>query len=161
MILENCTFNLNKVFGGNNAGGAVYNDGEMTVIGGSFTNNTADLGEGGAIANLDTLNLSGAVISTNTASLGGGIYNSGLEITITNATLNANTVDLGGGGIANEWTGNGSMIITGSTISDNSAPNGGGMHNLSTTGLVSFSDSTINNNISTTNGGGIASFGPS
>jgi len=160
MTIENSTFTSNIVYASNNAGGAVYNNGQLTITGGTFTGNNVSLNNGGAIANLGTLNLAGASISNNSASLGGAIYNSGLEIAIENTTINENTADLGGGGIANQWIGNGSMTITDSTISGNSAPYGGGIHNLSSTGTVNISESTLSDNIATNNGGGILSFGP-
>lgn len=155
MIVETSTFNSNT----SKVGGAIYNDGQLTISGGTFTENDASSGNGGGIANLETLTLADASLSNNSASLGGGIYNSGLEITITNTTINSNSAGTGGGGIANEWAGAGLMVITNSTISGNTAPNGGGMHNLAATGTVSISDTTISNNTSTDNGGGITSFG--
>ncbi len=54
-------------------GGAIYNQGTLTIDGSTFTNNTAD--NGGAILNEDTLTIEGSTFTNNTADNGGAIYN--------------------------------------------------------------------------------------
>lgn len=62
------------ITGGYNSGsgGAFCNNGTLTVIGGTFTGNTAS--EGGAIYNNGTLTITGGTFTGNTASDGGGIF---------------------------------------------------------------------------------------
>jgi hypothetical protein len=51
------------------------------------------------------------------------------------------------------------MTITNSTIANNTAPHGGGVHNLPVNGTVNILSSTLFGNTATGNGGGISSFG--
>ena len=87
---------------------------------------------------------------------GGGIYNSG-TLTITGSTLSGNSAYYGGG-IYN--TEGGTLTVTGSTLSGNSASyQGGGIINsgqVST--MLTISDSTLSGN-SATDGGGIFNAG--
>lgn len=70
---------------------------------------------------------------------GGGVRNDG-TLTITNSTISGNTAQKGGG-IANSGT----MTITGSTISGNTAANGGGIYNSEGLTII---NSTISGNSS-------------
>jgi hypothetical protein len=80
---------------------------------------------------------------------GGGINNSG-TVTITNSTITNNSAGFGGG-INNSGT----VTITNSTITNNSATVGGGIRNV---GTVNITNSTITNN-SAGLGGGITNGG--
>jgi hypothetical protein len=87
-------------------------------------------GGGGAIDNDGTLTVTGCTIADNTASGGGGIRNSG-TLTVTDSTIADNTAsDGGGGGIDNSGT----LTVTDSTIADNTASDGdgGGIDNSGT-----------------------------
>jgi CSLREA domain-containing protein len=87
-----------------------------------------------------------------TANFGGGIFNSGTLI-VTNSTLSGNSATFSGGAIDNN--GGGQSIITNSTFSGNSATFGvgGGISNAS--GTSTITNSTFSGN-SATNGSGAA-----
>lgn len=82
---------------------------------------------------------------------GGGIYNHG-TLTINGSMISDNSIHWCGGGIYNSSDCN--LIISDSTISANSGPHGGGIHNV---GILTINtDSVISDNDSTGyNGGGI------
>ena len=122
---------------------------------------------GGAIVNEGTLTLTGVIVQNSQANLhgvsgGGGIYNGATStLTILNSTIyNNSTSYFGGssgygGGILNEG---GNVSITSSTLAANSASLGGG--NIYTVGgTVSVDNSTITESNSTTTGGGISGGG--
>ena len=85
-------------------GGAIINQGTMTITNGIFknntANNTADLG-GGAIDNQGTLTINGGTFQGNTAKFrGGAIYNEAAgTLTITGGTFQSNTTVNAGGAI--------------------------------------------------------------
>lgn len=84
---------------------------------------------------------------------GGGIYNSG-TVTLTNSTVSGNTASSGGGGICNDGT----VTLTNSTVSGNTAASdGGGIENFGTLTLINstISDNTASDGI----GGGLDNFG--
>ncbi|MBO7725475.1 MAG: hypothetical protein J6S40_03315 [Thermoguttaceae bacterium] len=99
--------------------------------------------------------LIGLTITGGNCPSGGGIFNQG-TLTITNSTISGNTASYEGGGIYNE----GMLTVVGSTISGNSSGysryGGGGIINLS--GTVSVIDSTISENTSEGEGGGIYNY---
>ncbi|HZZ00610.1 MAG TPA: choice-of-anchor Q domain-containing protein [Candidatus Baltobacteraceae bacterium] len=82
-------------------GGAVYNDGALTVSGTTFTGNVVRTnigscitGEGGAIFNdlAGTLSSTNDTYDSNSAALGGAVYNAGAGgVTFTNDTFTGNT----------------------------------------------------------------------
>ena len=83
---------------------------------------------------------------------GGGIFNAGGTLSITDSTISGNSAEHGGGGIYNQGT----VSVTDSTISGNSANlfDGGGIYNQ---GTLNVTDSTISGNFATGHGGGIVS----
>ncbi|MBV6394206.1 MAG: hypothetical protein KPEEDBHJ_03458 [Anaerolineales bacterium] len=87
--------------------------------------------------------------------LGGGIFNNNGTLTVTNSTLSGNSAD-GGGSIYNN---NGTLTITNSTLSGNSAGGGGGgIYNSN--GTLIITNSTLSNNSeSSGDGGGIYNMG--
>ncbi|NOT62858.1 MAG: hypothetical protein HOP19_21830, partial [Acidobacteria bacterium] len=105
-----------------------------------------------------TATISGLTISGANVSggtAGGGIRNLG-TLTVTDSTISGNSAN-SGGGISNT---SGTLTVTNSTISNNSAPNGGsGIFNSST---LNVTNATISNNSTTTgSGGGIFNSGTS
>ena len=74
---------------------------------------------------------------------GGGIRNSAGTVTISNSTLSGNSASVFGGGILNQSSG--SVSISNSTLSGNSANSGGGIFNR-TSGSVSTRSTIISGN---------------
>jgi hypothetical protein len=145
--------------GGNyNGGGAIYNNGMLTVsdsvisgnsaLGGSYFNGNS----GGGVFNSDngSLTVNYSTISGNSASAGGsggGIFNINGSLTVSDSVISANSTSYGGGGggIENYY---GTLTVNYSTISGNSGSGGAGIWNL---GTLTLNGSTISGNT----GGGI------
>ena len=109
---------------------AIYNQGTLTMTGGSITNNIAS-GNGGAIWNNGTCTISGnAVISNNRGdsegSIGGGVYNTGTCTISGNVIISNNSCGGYGGGVYNIGTVTVSDHVV---ISGNYAWYGGGIYN--------------------------------
>ena len=125
---------------GGGSGGAIVNNGTLTVSNSTVTDSTAPSGmNGGGIYNLGTLIVSNSSFSKNTASAdGGAIFNNGGTLTITGSTFSTNSAGGSGGGIYNS----GGATIGDSTFSGNSSASGGGavFHNSGTLGV---SNSTL------------------
>ena len=144
-------------YGGYNwEGGAILNQGNLSIADLMLSSNTAGV-FGGAIENTGTLTIANTTISGNTAPVGGGIFNTGI-LKIADSTFARNTASLGGGIYCD-----GTVTITNTTIAQNTASydsggKGGGIYNYGTLTLV---DSTISGNAATTTdfeggaGGGI------
>jgi hypothetical protein len=138
-------------------GGGILNLGALTISGCTLSGNTASGnsshflggGGGGAVANFGTLRVSGCTLSNNsTQGGGGGIYNAlGGTLTVSGCTLSEDSVVTGinyGGGIINFGT----LTVSNSTLSGNSASYGGGIANEGGTLTVSnsvFSANTPDN----------------
>lgn len=137
-------------------GGAIYNNGTLTVSNSTIRDNAASYG--GGIYNTGTLTVGYSVLSTNSASAygggyGAGIYNSYGTLTVTHSTLSTNYAATAGGGINNLGT----AIVTNSTLYGNESTNhGGGVVN---SGSMTIVNSTLMIN-SAQYGGGISSSGP-
>ena len=146
------------------------NDGSATVISESpregttlegFTVTHISGNKGRGICTNGNLNIKNCIISGNSAVLvwyiqqnGGGIHNYKGSITITESTISGNTAQDNGGGIFNEG---GSITITRSTISGNTADyQGGGIFNRE--GSITITGSTISDNTADWYGGGIKSY---
>src|ERR1022692_750952 len=156
------------------AAGAIQNDGNLTVTGGSFIENTT-AGYGGAIGNSGTLKVINASFSNNTSADGGAIENLGIShiissqfldnealynggafhnegrTTVKNSVFTGNSAALDGGGIFVGVDGNVSTI-TGTTFRQNQATSGGGIYNEDT---VSLTDTVVSGNGGSGEGGGI------
>jgi len=140
----------------------------VSISGFSITNGSASGDNGGGIfnegGNSATLRLSNCNVSGNSADFGGGIFNLNGALTVNNCTISGNVAAFSGGGIANSaLDGTATLIITNSTISDNSATanDGGGILNgaagsaLAVASVI-VSNSTLSGNSATGNGGAIA-----
>jgi len=88
-------------------------------------------GMGGAILNEGTLTVSNSTFSGNDAYNGGAIFNEGGTLTVTNSTFSGNSAHLdgGGGAISNDY---GLLTVSNSTFSGNQAYNGGAIDNYDT-----------------------------
>jgi predicted outer membrane repeat protein len=95
-----------------------------------------------------TLNLNKLTIADgSTSEVGGGILNFGGTLTVTNSTLSHNSADYGGG-IENYG---GALTVASSTFSDNSAEGGGGILNYG--GALTVTNSTFSDNSGAYSGG--------
>jgi hypothetical protein len=154
---------------GNSSGGGIDNDQGAAIISNcTFSNNNAGTyGCGGAIANSGTLTVTNSNFSGNSGGyLGGGgvICNSQGAVTVSNSTFSGNSAGLGGSGGAIQNSG--TLIVTKSTFSNNSAPAessnlsgggvGGGIANEG--GTVNVSNSTFSSNYGSYGGAGIHNF---
>jgi hypothetical protein len=121
----------------------------LTLSGGGFS----FAGNGGGILNNGTLTLSHSTLSNNRAGTeignGGGLFNEDGIATILNSTVAHNSAEgLVGGGISS----GGLLVISHSTITDNSAFSGGGIVSGAT---LRITHSTIARNTSRFDAGGI------
>jgi hypothetical protein len=153
LTIIGCTFSDNSA-DPDGAGGGICNQAMLTIIGSTFSGNSADFnGFGGAIDNEGTLTVTASTISGNSGSWGGGIANGGLgQLTVLDSTLSGNSVN-------SEYDGGGifnqgTLTINGSTFNDNSARNGGGIF---TEGPLKVVGSTLSGNSAKGAGGGIYS----
>ena len=133
---------------GRGQGGGLYNAGTLTVSSSTLSGNTAYFYEGGGIYNAGMLTVNTSTLSGNTAYTGGGILNEG-TLTVSNSTLDSNFASQYGGGIENSA---GTLTVSNSTLSGNSGSlRGGGIENFAGTMV---SGSTLSGN-SAVFGGGI------
>jgi len=151
------------VSGGSNSGnsassqgGGIYNSlgATATVDSTPFSGNSSG-SSGGGIYNSGTLNVYLITFSNNSSTLGGGIANAG-TVNEKECTYSGNTASAfwGGGAIKNFL--NSTYNVSSAAISDNSAPDGGGIAN---DGNLTVASSTISHNTATDDGGGIANDG--
>jgi len=102
-IQNNGTLTItNSTFIGNStsfSGGAIYNDGTLTVSNSTFTGNSTDF-YGGAIRNEGTLTITNSTFTDNLGDEGGAISNA-RTLTISNSTFTGNWANSDGGAIFN------------------------------------------------------------
>jgi predicted outer membrane repeat protein len=172
LMMTNVTFNSNNVcapscVNGAN-GGAIYQaGGPLTVTNSTFNSNTADLG-GAIYQGGGTTTISGTSFSSNQASIGGAIENvGGGTLNITASVFVSNTAGLLPGGSS---IGTGGAIATqtqtfidSSTFSSNHAmqcqqcggAQGGAIAMTALNSILAISGTTLYNNISDSDGGGL------
>lgn len=153
-------------------GRALWNEGTLTVTGGSFEGNTAK-SAAGAIYNADgaKLTVDGVSFKENTAKLGGAINNAktasnkkAATLTVKNSQFIGNTsLDSQGGAIRNQGT---ITEISGSTFKGNKASNGGAINNgewgqikLITNSVFDGNEATLENAAAARDGGAILNRG--
>jgi len=156
LSVSNCTVSGNTA---SVSGGGIENyEGTLTLNNLTISGNSAPNGKGGGIDNYQgTLTVSNSTISGNSApdGYGGGIdnQNSG-TLTVNNCTISGNSatgsvmvqgglVIGSGGGIGNYI---GTMEVTNSTVSNNTAVDGGGISNGAFSNTLTVSNSTISGN---------------
>jgi predicted outer membrane repeat protein len=136
-----------SISGSDNAynGGALYAEGDVTIVDSTFTDN--DTSEGGAVLyawnSVSTVTISNSVFDGNTAGQVGGAINA-TTVTVTGSTFTNNDAAVYGGAI-NATT----VTVTGSTFTDNDADDDGGAIKATT---VTVTGSTFTNNSSTIGG---------
>jgi hypothetical protein len=158
------TITDSTISGNRGSGGGIYNSGALTIVNSTLASNSVSIvigqvqGQGAGIYNSEsgTATILGSTIQENRNSVtgprGGGIYNLG-TLTVAGSAITDNRAvvtsqgGLGGfvfsgngGGIYNE---SGTMSVTNTTISGNSAAYGGGIYNAA---QMSVSSSTISSN---------------
>lgn len=145
---------------GNSAGRVfrIEDNASVSISGLTITNgNSSPELFGGGILNRGTLALSNSTVSANTAPHGGGIQNTaGSKLTLVSSTISGNaatgtTTSSGEGGGIRDFSG--SVTLTNSTISANTASSGGGIY--TNDGSVTLTNSTVSANTATNTGGGI------
>jgi predicted outer membrane repeat protein len=113
-------------------GGAIVNYGTLVIRNTNLLRNVAATGSGGAIAHLSppvgglaALTIANSALVSNSADVrGGALYNFSLrDVSVTNSTLSGNSA-LQGGGIAHYSS---TLTILNSTLAYNSAANGGNL----------------------------------
>jgi len=122
MVITGNTATINSF----DAGGGILNEGNLTILDSTISNNTALNRDGGGIFNDDgILTITNSTISGNSAGgSGGGVRNFGISgsTTITHSTITSNTAGVQGGGI---FLGSGTVTVGHSVISGNTATNAG------------------------------------
>ena len=138
-------------------GGGINNDGTLSLMACTIEDNSTnapdsgEFGKGGGVYNTGLLTVNSSTLEDNSASEGGGIYNGG-TLTLNDTRLTDNSATNGsGGGI---WNGSSSStsVVSGCTLSGNSASDGGGIENDGTLIVI---DSTLADNSAEFGGGGI------
>lgn len=124
----------------------------ITVSGDTDGNGTADvpLFTVNAGANLSLRNLTLAKGKADSSQCGGAVLNDNGSVIVFGSTITGNQAALSGGGICNRASG--TLQVTNSTFSDNTATWGGGIRN---SGTLTVTNSTFSNNSVTGVGGGI------
>jgi predicted outer membrane repeat protein len=158
-IISNTNFNGNSpfFFGHSASCGAIDNRGRMTITASTFLNNYANnnFTAGGAICNGRILAITGSTFSSNLSlgnngGYGGAIYTYAGTLTVTNSTFSANSATTSGGAIYSQG---GTVKISNSTFGDNPESIGGGGALSNARGSVLIQNSIVANSA---NGGNCA-----
>ena len=152
LIISNSVLADNSSF----SGGAVFSSSaDVTITGSTLTRNFADSG-GGVFSTGGLLTISTSTVSDNTASQrGGGIHLFGATTILDRSTVSNNQLfGFGFGGGGGVFIETGSLTVSNSTISGNSAENLGGDGINLVEGDVTVTDSTITENNSGNGRGG-------
>lgn len=162
LALHSSTFLSNSVEFTGEGGGGIYNGAVLSVSTSTFSGNAAEASRGGGAAlfndSLGRATVDASSFLGNQAVAGGGAIRNGGVLTMTSSTLANNTVsavDGGGGAILNGPDGR--LLLANSTVSGNSADNGGGIRN---SGLLTLVNVTISRNTAQADmGGGLLNMG--
>ena len=145
--------NITLQNGASSSGGAIINNGTLSVTNTTFNKNTAtswNVGNGGgAIYNTGTLTVNNTTFNNNVANYNGGaIYNELGTLTETNITFNNNSAKYGEGGTIYNT---GTLTGTNDTFNNSAAGPGGAIYN---TGTLTIHNSTFTNSNSNYHYGG-------
>ena len=138
LTVTGCTFTGNTA---TKIGGAIYSFGNLTIINSKFTGNTA-AEDGGAIYNSNNcvLTATSSTFTGNTAAEDGGAISNHANSIITSSTFTSNRATGKGGAIFNQDV----LTVTGSTFTGNTADDGGGAINNAVTSTIINSKFTSN-----------------
>jgi len=147
--------NLTFINGNNTSGGAIQNNGTLTVNNCKFTSNTAgwngtNTNYGGAINNQGNLTVNNSIFNKNDARVGGAIYNSPYATLNVNNSIFTNNAGKLGGAIYNHGT----SYVKSDTFTDNTAWSGGAIFNLNYDQLLNVDNCIFTDNNATYNFGG-------
>ncbi len=151
-LLQNVVITNNEAAG---SGGAIFNNGFLTIDNSEIISNTAD-GNGGGIYNysLGAITTTHTIIANNIAtSFGGGIY-ANQPLTVVDSTIRDNWAQTasGGGGGGIHFTGE-TAVLTNSTLSGNRATTGAGL--AVNAGVITMTNTTVSGNTADNNYGGL------
>ena len=140
-------------------GGGLYNNrSQVTINNTNIYSNSAGDDAGGIYNNNGTMFLNGTKIYTNTAvDDGGGIYSDGnSRLYLSNTELSYNRTTFFGGGIFNRNT---TLQITDSILDYNESEQGGGLYNASGNAIFTATNTLFDYNTVQNNGGGLTNLG--
>jgi CSLREA domain-containing protein len=161
LVISNNSTNLEPSY--SNDGGGIYNNGTMTINNSVVSNNSSS-GQGGGISNEDgsvsgrnvILTINNSIIRDNmTNGNGGGIYSAnGIRgtLNLTNTTISNNTAKFGGGIVINSAANLTNVMVINNTSQQGY---GGGIVNSNFSAPITITDSTISNNVANLGGGGL------
>ena len=128
LMLQNLTLQHGQASGW--GGGAIYNQGALTLNGVTVQSNSSVVGGGLYVAG-GTVSLTNDTLQSNSAERGGGLYVAGGTVSLTNDTLSTNsTVGYGPAGTAvggGMCVFGGTVTMTNDTLSGNTAVSGAGL----------------------------------
>lgn len=142
-------------------GGAILNQGYLTVKNSTLRGNRARLGGGAIYSKYGSLTIENSFITENTGVFhgGGGVYvagSGGTDLVVRESTFSFNTTELRGGAI---YISAGNSSILNSTFSENTAvDSGGGVYSNSSSSMT-IDASTFVKNVTSGNGGAISNSG--
>lgn len=159
LVIDNSSINNNTASGN---GGGIMSNGPVTMNAGTITGNYSGW-DGGGVNSHANFNFNGGTIQNNTAYwLGGNIHqqsvnSANVTFTVTSKTpiSGGKAEGSGGGGICVYGTGAKVILNDGTSVKDNTAPDGGG---IDSNGAVEMKNAIISGNSTTGVGGGIALF---
>ncbi|MCK6579985.1 MAG: hypothetical protein L6Q98_17985 [Anaerolineae bacterium] len=131
----------------------VANNGSLTIEGEGILINGTDTTTIFQVAGSAVVIMNDVTLADGIGGNGGALFNSG-TLTLNNSTVSGNSALDGGGGIYNSASG--TLTLNNSTIGGNSAFVGGGISN---SGTVTLNNSTISGNSAFVGGGGLSNYG--
>ena len=130
--------------GGGGYGGAIINEGNLSLDNSTLASNTSKEGGGGLSTNVGVAVITGSTITGNTSNNGGGIAAYSGTLTVSDTVVNGNTATQFGGGLLNDRA---QTTLTRVTLTGNHAAIGGGFSNNNAAGKVSLDTSGISGNV--------------
>ncbi|HWF25685.1 MAG TPA: choice-of-anchor Q domain-containing protein [Solirubrobacteraceae bacterium] len=143
-------------------GGAVYNDGSLSITGSVLTGNSANIAGGVVYADTtaSSTSITNSLVTGNTTIGSAAVVGAASgSITFSGDSITHNSAGASGGVLYDDEIGNtvGAVAITASTISTNTADGSGGALYLDQAGALSLSSTTMNGNITDASPGGAIS----